>query len=155
MDRLASPESVQVRRLTPEDVDAVVAIETDTFTSPWRRETFLDLVDRPALELLVLEDRQAGIIGYAVLWCILDQGELANMAVIPGFRGRGLGAFLLSQVLERARERGIDTVFLEVRASNQEAVRLYTRFGFSEVGLRRGYYEHPKEDARVMKATLS
>jgi ribosomal-protein-alanine N-acetyltransferase len=155
VDRLATPEGVRVRRLTAQDVDAVVEIETDAFSSPWRRETFLDLVDRPALELLVLEERDAGIIGYAVLWCILDQGELANMAVTPGFQGRGLGAFLLSEVLDRARARGIDTVFLEVRASNREAVRLYTRFGFFEVGLRRGYYEHPKEDARVMKATLT
>lgn len=151
---MTSPPGVAIRPLTAGDVDTVVAIETEAFTTPWQRETFLDLIDRPALEILVLEDEAAGIIGYAVLWCILDQGELANMAVTPAHRRRGLGAFLLSRVLDVARERGIETVFLEVRTSNEDALKLYRRFGFADVGLRKGYYEHPKEDARVMKATL-
>jgi ribosomal-protein-alanine N-acetyltransferase len=152
---LEAPSGIAVRTLVARDVDAVVSIETEAFSSPWRRETFLDLIDRPGLELLVLEDQQAGIIGYAVLWCVLDQGELANMAVTPSYRRRGLGGFLLSRVLEVARERGVETVYLEVRVSNESAVKLYTQFGFSDVGLRRQYYERPKEDARVMRADLS
>lgn len=143
-----------MRRFAPEDVDAVAAIESEAFTSPWSRQTFLDLVDRPNLELLVLEHAAEGVIGYAVLWCIMDQGELANVAVTPKHRGRGLGVFLLSRVLEIARERGIETVFLEVRVSNRRAVTLYERLGFTDVGVRRGYYERPKEDARIMKVVL-
>jgi len=154
MESLTAPSGIAVRRLSPADVDAVVAIETEAFTSPWRRETFLDLLDRPGLELLVMEDRDAGVIGYAVLWCIMDQGELANMAVAPAFRGRGLGGFLLSRVLETARERGVEAVFLEVRVSNGRASRLYERFGFTDVGTRRDYYDSPREDARVMRASL-
>lgn len=155
MESVTAPPGVAVRRLVPEDVDAVVAIETQAFTSPWRRETFLDLFGRPNLEMLVMEDREEGIIGYAILWCIMDQGELANMAVTPEFRGRGLGRLLLSRVLETARERGIEAVFLEVRVSNERASRLYERFGFVDVGTRRDYYEHPREDARVMRAGLT
>lgn len=154
MEPVTAPPGVAVRPLAPEDVDAVVAIETDAFSSPWRRETFLDLVGRPNLELLVMEHRDAGIIGYAVLWCIMDQGELANMAVTPAFRGRGLGGFLLARVLETAGERGIEAVFLEVRVSNERASRLYERFGFVDVGTRRDYYDSPREDARVMRAGL-
>lgn len=154
MDGIAAPPDVRVRKMAAEDVDAVVAIETDAFTSPWQSETFLGLIDRPGLELLALEHREAGVIGYAVLWCILDQGELANMAVTPAHRGRGLGSFLLARVIDVARARGLETIFLEVRVSNEPAARLYSRFGFSEVGVRRGYYEHPKEDALVMKAAL-
>jgi ribosomal-protein-alanine N-acetyltransferase len=89
-----------------------------------------------------------------VLWCILDQGELANVAVTPRLRGRGLGSHLLSRVLEVARERGIDTLFLEVRASNARALDLYRRFGFADVGRRKGYYERPREDALIMAARL-
>lgn len=140
--------------MIPEDVDAVVAIEIEAFATPWRRETFLDLVGRPGLELLVMQDRDAGVIGYAVLWCILDQAELANMAVQPRFRGKGLGGFLLSKVLETARAQGVQHVFLEVRVSNEAALRLYERHGFTDVGLRRDYYDSPREDARVMRATL-
>jgi ribosomal-protein-alanine N-acetyltransferase len=145
---------VTVRSLTAADVDAVVSIESEAFSSPWSRETFLGLIDRSGLELLVLEDVEAGVIGYAVLWCILDQGELANMAVTPGFQGRGLGSYLLSRVLDTARERGIETLYLEVRVSNEAAVRLYTNFGFSDVGVRKAYYERPKEDARMMRLVL-
>lgn len=154
MDGLVAPAGVEARRLGVPDVDAVVRIETDAFTNPWSRETFLGLLDRPGLEIWVLDDARFGIVGYAVLWCILDQGELANMAVRPEHRRRGLGSFLLSRVLQVARERGIKTVFLEVRASNESALSLYDRFGFDEVGVRRGYYESPKEDARVLKADL-
>jgi len=136
------------------DVEAVVAIETEAFTSPWSAETFTNLLDRPGLELLVLEDEREGVIGYAVLWCILDQGELANVAVTPRLRGRGLGAHLLARVLEVARARGVEMVFLEVRPSNERAVDLYRRFGFTDIGRRKAYYEHPKEDALIMSARL-
>ncbi|MGD2046070.1 MAG: ribosomal protein S18-alanine N-acetyltransferase [Gemmatimonadota bacterium] len=155
MERVGAPGDVAVRRLVAEDVDAVAAIESEAFTSPWSRQTFLDLADRPNLELLVLEHRDEGVIGYAVLWCIMDQGELANVAVSPRYRGRGLGTFLLSSVLDIARSRGIETLFLEVRVSNERALELYERLGFSDVGLRRGYYDDPKEDARIMKVTLA
>ena len=154
MDQVGTPAGVTVRTLAAEDVDAVVAIETEAFTSPWQRETFLDLLDRPGLELLVMEDSAAGIVGYAVLWCVLDQGELANMAITPSFRRRGLGSLLLARVLDVAREREVETVYLEVRASNESALRLYTRFGFTDVGVRRAYYDRPKEDARVMMVAL-
>jgi ribosomal-protein-alanine N-acetyltransferase len=154
MDPVSAPPGVAVRSLVPADVDAVVAIEAEAFTSPWRPETFLDLYGRPNLEMLVMEDREAGVIGYAVLWCIMDQGELANMAITPAFRGRGLGRLLLSRVLGTARERGIEAVFLEVRVSNERASRLYEQFGFVDVGKRRGYYDSPREDARVMRASL-
>ena len=136
------------------DVEVVAAIEADAFTSPWSAETFASLLDRSGLELLVLEDEREGVIGYAVLWCILDQGELANVAVAPRLRGRGLGAHLLSRVLEVARERGIRTVFLEVRATNRQALELYRRFGFTDVGRRKGYYDHPREDALIMAVEL-
>lgn len=137
-----------------EDVDAVVEIETEAFSSPWRKETFTDLIGRSGLELLVMEHSEEGVVGYAVLWCIVDQGELANVAITPRLRGRGLGTRLLASVLDVARGRGIETLFLEARASNTRALELYRRFGFTEVGLRRGYYDHPKEDARILMAKL-
>jgi ribosomal-protein-alanine N-acetyltransferase len=154
MDSVAEPVDVEVRAMRAEDVDAVVAIETEAFTSPWRRETFLELIGRRNLELLVMDHGAEGIVGYAVLWCILDQGELANFAVTPAMRGRGLGTRLLGRVLDIARGHGVETMYLEVRESNAAALGLYARFGFSQVGLRKGYYDHPKEDARILMAKL-
>jgi ribosomal-protein-alanine N-acetyltransferase len=140
--------------MRPDDVDAVVAIENESFSSPWRRDTFLELIGRPTAELLVMEHAEEGVIGYAVLWCILDQGELANVAIAARMRGLGLGSTLLARVLDIGRERGVETVFLEVRESNARALGLYHRFGFAQVGHRRGYYDHPKEDARILMARL-
>ena len=154
MDRLADQADVQVRSMRREDVDAVVEIETEAFSSPWRKETFAELVDRPALEMLVMEHPDEGIVGYAVLWCIMDQGELANLAIVPRMRNRGLGTRLMARVIELARERGVAAMYLEVRESNAHALQLYRRFGFSEVGRRRGYYDRPKEDARILMAKL-
>lgn len=137
-----------------EDVDAVVVIETEAFSSPWQRETFADLIGRDGVEIIVMTDEAAGVIGYAVLWCVLDQGELANLALTPGRRGVGLGARLLRHLMGVAAGRGVRKLFLAVRASNVEALDLYDLFGFTEVGVRRGYYDNPKEDARVMLVTL-
>jgi ribosomal-protein-alanine N-acetyltransferase len=151
----AKPGAVEIRPLREEDIDAVVAIEREAFTTPWQPDTFLGLLERQGVELLVLVDAAEGIIGYAVLWCILDQGELANIAVTPGRRGQGLGTRLLRHVMDVARQRGVEKLFLEVRASNAPALAMYAAFGFDQVGRRRAYYDHPKEDALVMRATLS
>jgi ribosomal-protein-alanine N-acetyltransferase len=155
VDPLAVEATVpHVRKMRREDVDAVVAIETEAFSSPWRRETFLELIDRPTAELLVMEHGDEGVVGYAVLWCVLDQGELANVAIAARMRGRGLGRALLAEVLAVAKSRGVESVFLEVRESNAPALGLYQRFGFHEVGRRRGYYDHPREDARILMAKI-
>ena len=132
------------------DVERVVAIEAEAFTSPWKADTFLTLLERPGAELWVLEEAGTGIVGYAVLWCILDQGELANIAIDGAHRGKGYGRYLLSRVLEIAQERGVESLYLEVRVSNKGAAELYRRFGFTEIGFRRNYYDSPREDALLM-----
>ena len=149
-----APPDVVVRPMRLADVDSVVEIESETFSSPWRRDTFANLLGRPGVELLVMEGSSDGVIGYAVLWCIVDQAELANVAVGSRWRGRGLGRVLIGRVLEVARARGMDKVFLEVRASNERAADIYRGFGFTEVGVRRDYYRDPREDARVMMIAL-
>ncbi|MFQ5537027.1 MAG: ribosomal protein S18-alanine N-acetyltransferase [Gemmatimonadota bacterium] len=159
MKRLDAPGLPRVRVMEARDVARVVEIESEAFTSPWRADTFLSLLDRPGAELWVLEmggeaPPDPEIVGYAVVWCVLDQAEIANIAVAPGHRGSGLGAALLEHMLEVARGRGAETVYLEVRVSNQAARRLYRRFGFEEAGVRRDYYDHPREDALVLRRKL-
>lgn len=154
MPRVASHPAARVRSMTGADVPAVVAIETDAFSTPWHADTFAGLIGRDGLELLVLDDPDDGILGYAVLWCVMDQGELANIAIRPELRGRGLGARLLGEVVDASRSRGVANLYLEVRASNQGAIALYQRFGFTDVGVRKDYYRSPKEDARVMELLL-
>ncbi len=155
MEGVTLPPGVDVRGMRVEDVDEVVCIESEAFTSPWQRETFLDLLDRDQVDLLVATLSGEGVIGYAVLWCILDQGELANVALKPAFRGRGLGTRLVERVIEVGRERSIETLYLEVRASNSRAIELYRRLGFEDAGRRRDYYNSPREDALVMMRRIA
>lgn len=140
--------------MTAADVHAVAEIEHEAFTTPWKAETFEGLIGRDGMELLVMEGSGGVVMGYAVLWCILDQGELANIAVRPEDRGRGLGARLLEEVLAVCRAHGVASLYLEVRASNAAAIALYERFGFRDVGRRRDYYQNPTEDARVLEVVL-
>ena len=154
MERIEVGPDAHIRPMEPEDVETVVGIESRAFTTPWQADTFLNLIGRPGSELWVMEHPVAGILAYAVLWCILDQAELANIAVRSDFRGQGYASRMLERVLQIARDRQVESIYLEVRASNKRAVELYERFGFSRVGERKTYYDKPKEDALVMRTLL-
>ena len=148
---MTSPLSL--RPMTPSDVPEVARIETTAFSTPWSEETFNSLLKRSGVELWVAEwgDELAA---YAILWKVLDEGELANIAVRSDLRGRGIGSGLLSRMLEVAEDSGIRSLYLEVRESNGLAREMYARRGFHEIGVRKGYYEGPREDARVLKKSL-
>lgn len=137
------------------DVHAVAAIEADAFTTPWKATAFRTLLDRPGAVLLVLDLPSRPVSGYSVLWCIQDQGELANIAIVPEFREQGLGRQLLERVLAEARQRGVESLYLEVRDSNLRARSMYASQGFEEIGVRRDYYEKPREHARVLMKRLT
>jgi len=136
------------------DVERVVAIEAASFSSAWKADTFQSLLYRAGAELWVLDDPVDGVIGYSVLWCILDQGELANIAIAGGHRGRGAGSLLLGKMMDLGRSLGVASIYLEVRASNEAGIGLYERFGFEQIGTRKRYYDSPREDALVMLARL-
>lgn len=144
---------VCVRDMREHDVDRVAALEAASFGSPWQADTFRRLLGRAGAELMVVQIEEE-VIAYAVLWCILDQGELANIAVEESWRGRGIGGRLMGHVLDRARERGVKDLFLEVRESNAVARELYARRGFQAIGVRRDYYDSPREDACVLRLGL-
>lgn len=145
--------SFAIRRMRSTDLARVMEIELETFTMPWSESTFRGLLRRTDSDLFVAEHNGA-VIGYAIFWSVTDQGELGNVAVAPEYRGKGIGTRLVEAVLDRAVEKGVREVFLEVRKSNSGAQNLYKAFGFFEVGKRRNYYLEPLEDALVMKRVL-
>ena len=136
------------------DVAAVTALEEATFSMPWSDATFRGLLRRRDVDALVAVDEADVLAGYAVAWGVYDQGELANLCVIPEYFGSGLANRLLDEVLARLETRGIRQLFLEVRESNARARRFYERHGFREVGRRRRYYVEPDEDALVLYRSL-
>jgi [ribosomal protein S18]-alanine N-acetyltransferase len=141
---------VTFRDMTAADVPVIVAIERASYSVPWSEATFRGLLRRRDAELVVAL-RNDAIIGYAVLWSVLDQAELGNVAVTAEARGAGVGERLVRAMIERAANRGVREVFLEVRPSNHVARRLYQRLGFEHVGQRRNYYQQPVEDALVLR----
>lgn len=141
--------TASIRRMRFGDLPRVMEIEVECFTMPWSEATFRGLLRRSDTDLFVAEiDRT--LVGYTAFWAVLDQGELGNVSVAPDYRRHGIGASLVNTVLQRAGERGVREVFLEVRVSNDGARQLYTGFGFEQVGRRRNYYIEPVEDAFVM-----
>ncbi len=142
-----------IRRMVDADVPSVAALEADAFSNPWHAATFHRILHRPGAELWV-DEMEGEVVAYAVLWCVLDQAELANIAVAPKSRRSGVGGRLLDHVLQVVGDRGVRTVFLEVRESNSLARRMYASRGFQEVGVRRDYYDQPTEDARVLMLDL-
>ncbi len=138
-----------VRRMKELDLDVVMAIERASFSTPWSRGNFRNLLVRGDADLWVAVVEEA-VVGYAVVWYVLPEAELGNLAVDAGWRRQGLGRTLLDWVLTRADDRGAERIFLEVRVSNRHAQGLYERRGFIQVGIRRRYYRAPVEDARVL-----
>jgi len=141
-----------VRRARSDDLPAILAIERVSFTDPWSHSSFAALLEQPRVYFSVALDAATGaLIGYTVAWFVLDEAELANLAVAPESRGAGVGAVLLAGALAASEARGSMTMFLEVRASNVPAIALYTAHGFTEVGRRRAYYKKPVEDALILR----
>jgi [ribosomal protein S18]-alanine N-acetyltransferase len=141
---------VEIRDMTATDIATVIDIERESYSVPWSEVTFRGLLRRQDADTVVatLDD---AVIGYAVLWSVLDQAELGNVAVTSAVRCSGVGERLVREMVARAAARGVREVFLEVRPSNHVARRLYTRLGFVQVGHRRNYYQQPVEDALVLR----
>lgn len=147
------PAGLRIRPLEMVDLQRVIEIENSSFSTPWRRPTFESLLGRRDSDLIAAEGPY-GLVGYAVVWTIVDQSELGNVAVARDQRGLGIGRLLVRTALDRATARGAEDCFLEVRESNVAARALYETCGFEVIGRRRRYYTRPVEDALVMRAHL-
>jgi ribosomal-protein-alanine N-acetyltransferase len=152
IDAAASPASL--RPMREADLDAVMAIELRAYPFPWTRGIFRDclLADYPARVLV----RDGKINGYGMLSVAADEAHVLNVCAAPEVQGRGHGRRLLRALLQLARGRGVQRVFLEVRPSNPTAIALYHAEGFNEIGRRPRYYpaKQGREDAIVMAMEL-
>ncbi len=144
---------MRIVNATERHLDGIMDIETRSFTDAWSREGVADYLDAPDGELLVMEDGDEAV-GFAIYHVSFEDAELYNLAVRPDCRRRGAGRALLNAALEGAASRGARRMFLEVRRSNDAARALYKSAGFAVCGVRRNYYDSPREDAVLMDFTL-
>ena len=151
-----------IRPARESDLEAVLGIERDSFADPWSRESFESSLALDRMWFLVAEEgggrpgaEGSAILGYVVALIILEEAEIADLAVAPAARRRGIGGLLLDRATRDAAEAGVRALYLEVRESNSAARALYESRAFLPVGRRRGYYQHPQEDALLLKRVLA
>jgi ribosomal-protein-alanine N-acetyltransferase len=128
----------------------VSVIEALSFSQPWSREAFFYEVTKNDFALYVAALYTNKVAGYSGLWVVLDEGHLTNVAVHPKLRGKGTGRALMTEIISRAAVLGVKRLTLEVRASNSQALGLYSSLGFVEKGVRKRYYSDNNEDALIM-----
>jgi len=133
------------------DIDAIVGLETESFTNPWTRETLVwELRNSDVTRVYVLRDDEGKVLAFCVCWVIFDELHINTLAVAPAARRTGLATFLLRAVMAEAARAGAGKATLEVRASNTAALGLYSRLGFHVAAQRPRYYTHPEEDALIL-----
>lgn len=145
----------EIKALTKDDraaIAAIAEIERLCFSEPWSEGSLEILTREGAVGFAAVVD---GIVAaYGGMMCVLDEGQITNIATHPGFRRRGLGREVVSALAEYARANGIASIFLEVRESNTAARALYTACGYREIGRRRRFYRNPAEDAVLMECKI-
>ena len=149
-----SPKSLNFRKIKVEDLPEIMAIERQCYEFPWTEEIFKSCFN--AGNLAMFAELEGKAIGYGILSTVLDEASLLNICIAPSEQGKGYAKVLLQFLCEQVRALGADTLFLEVRASNQAALHLYENMGFNQIGTRRNYYPAKKgrEDAWMFALSL-
>jgi len=141
--------AVDIRRLTLNDLNAIEHIERRAYPTPWSRSMFAGELAKPAsISLGAFEGEQ--LAGYMIISRYVDAWHVMNIAVDPEFRRRGIATALLERLFELTDDGSRRGYTLEVRVSNDGAIKLYERLGFEARGVRRGYYTDNREDALIM-----
>ena len=156
-----------VRKMEASDVEAVARNEALCFSMPWSENAFREIAsaqeageeqesagiqatDGGLTILYLVAELDGRIVGHCGVRNLLGEGEITNVAVHPDYRNRGIASAMLTELLDRGGRMGIEAFTLEVRASNGSAVHLYEKAGFVTEGVRKGFYDMPKEDALIM-----
>jgi ribosomal-protein-alanine N-acetyltransferase len=153
---MAGQEVFHCTPMRASDVDAVWEMEKSVFPHPWSRANFADSV-ASGYDAWLLRGGEDELIGYFLVMYAVDEAHLLDVAVARARQGGGLGRYLLDRIVERSRAKGMESILLEVRPSNERALAVYKKYGFAEIGRRKGYYpahEGQREDAIVMRFVL-
>ena len=138
--------------ISREHLEGVAELERLCFAEPWSAKALELLLGDGAYAYVCVVDGE--VVAYGGMLLALDEGQVTNVAVHPAHRRRGYGERVFSAMLEEARQRELIQISLEVRASNEAAITLYEKTGFTVAGRRRNFYKHPTEDALVMLKAL-
>ena len=144
--------------LTESDIPQIARLETEFFSQPWKEESISHYLENGNLIFIVAKDPKAAdgedVAGYMALLQLVDESDLVSIGVHKDYRRMGIAREMMDIAYEMAQECGIAKIHLEVRESNVSAIALYESEGFERVGVRKGYYDKPKEDALLYTKQL-
>jgi ribosomal-protein-alanine N-acetyltransferase len=138
-----------------EDLAAVLEIEAKNYNFPWNESIFKDCLNSNNYSNWVCEELDV-IVGYSIVSILAGEAHIMNICVDPGVKKKGVGSKLLENMIDNSRKKA-ETIFLEVRPSNEAAIALYKKRGFNEIGIRKGYYpsvQGEREDAVMLALDL-
>lgn len=144
---------LNVRNMVPADGQEVAKLEAQIFSDAWSEKSILDTLKQPQAFIVVAEQGNA-IVGYCIVYFVLDEAEIARVAVDASLRKQGVGQELLRKTCQICKEKGIERLLLDVREGNENARRFYQAFGFEVDGLRKNFYDNPKEHAVLMSMSI-
>jgi [ribosomal protein S18]-alanine N-acetyltransferase len=155
MSAVVRPSEEQFAPMSARDLEEVVAIENVVYPFPWTRGNFVDSL-QAGYSCWTMRAADGELLAYSIVMLALDEAHLLNLSVAARAHRQGYGWRMLEFMAQEARDHGALTMMLEVRPSNRPAQRLYERYGFERIGMRRGYYPSHggREDAVVMRIAL-
>lgn len=142
-----------LRKMTSQDIDEVMQIEKESFTLPWSRDSYLGELKNNFATYLIC-DYEGEIAGYGGIWVVFEEAHITNIAVGSKFRQLGIGVALMLELEKAARDKNAQRILLEVRPSNQAALKMYQNLDYLPTGLRKQYYSDNNEDAIIMTKLL-
>ena len=144
---------MQIKFMDETETAETAILEKDNFTHPWSEQDYMDhLQDQDKIYLTALQD--GIVVGSCVLWCSFETADLCNIVVDVSHRREGIAQALLHQAFKKCAGEGVEQILLEVRESNEAAIKLYVKLGFNEISLRKNYYRDPQEHAVIMQKIL-
>lgn len=143
--------TVKIKPMTIDDIDDVIAVETKAYGEHhWSKESFCNELSNELASYFAAFDDNNNLVGYAGSWQILEEAHITNIAVDVDFRKRHIGEALLKTIIQNCYTEKVKYITLEVRVSNTPAIKLYEKYGFKSLGIRKGYYQNNNEDALIM-----
>jgi ribosomal-protein-alanine N-acetyltransferase len=142
-----------VRPMELKDLDAVLALERDSFHEPWTEQHFRYELNENPYGFTFIAEQEGIILGFINFWIMFEQATINQIAVVPKFRHKGIGATLIIDALGRMKKAGVSQINLEVRVSNKIAQDFHQKFEFKEA-LKKSRYYHDGEDALLMVRAL-
>lgn len=145
---------VKITRLKKEHLDDICKLEKECFSLPWSREMFVGEIEKECAHYFAAEDYNGRAVAYGGFFCVYEDAEITNIAVLPEMQNRHIATDVLKEIIHEAKSLGCRKITLEVRVSNEKAQKLYDKFGFETVSIRKRYYRDNNEDALLMLKTL-